>query len=162
VGTTNSKPETGSSSHIIFITLFSSRCIVWLHFLLASANWAQMQEKNQFPEPNQHLLTFLHPILMCRVTYWALMVMVLQFRNFDYADLAMQFGVEWLTVLDKLCHPKCTGHCITCTSKPPWESTVHVSSINRGEQETIHNRGYNLGTLLMRIWLPIHYGTTMW
>lgn len=59
------------------------------------------------------------------------MVMALQFRNFDYADLAMKFGTEWLTVLDKLCHPKCMGHC-----KPPWESTVHVSSINRGEQET--------------------------
>jgi hypothetical protein len=63
--------------------------------------------------------------------------MVLQFRNFGYADLAMPFGTEWLTVLDRLCHPKCMGHhCITCTSKPPWESTVHVSSINGGEQET--------------------------
>jgi hypothetical protein len=27
--------------------------------------------KNHFAEPNWHVLTFLHPILICRVTYWA-------------------------------------------------------------------------------------------
>jgi hypothetical protein len=27
--------------------------------------------QNYFPEPNRHILTFLHPILLCRITYWA-------------------------------------------------------------------------------------------
>ncbi len=38
-----------------------------LRFLLASTNWAHLQAKNYFPEPNLHILTFFHPILMCRV-----------------------------------------------------------------------------------------------
>lgn len=63
-------------------------------------------------------------------------------------------------LLDVLCYLK-GMHCIALASKA---TTVGVQCpcIKRGEQETIHNRGYNLGTLLMRIWLPIHYGTTMW
>jgi hypothetical protein len=63
-------------------------------------------------------------------------------------------------LLDVLCYLK-GMHCIALASKV---TTVGVQCpcIKRGEQETIHNRGYNLGTLLMRIWLPIHYGTTMW
>ncbi len=62
-GTTNSKPpgpnimidqsKTGSSSRIIFITLFSSRCTALLCFLPASANWANTQEKTHFPELNK-------------------------------------------------------------------------------------------------------------
>jgi hypothetical protein len=76
VGTTNSKPpgpiirirrsKTGGSNQIIFITLFSSRCTALLCFLPASAN---MQEKNHFRKLNRHRLTFLHPILMCRIPY---------------------------------------------------------------------------------------------
>ncbi len=68
MGTTNSKPpgpivmigqsKTGSSSQIIFITLFSSRCTALLRFKPASA---KMQEQNHFPEPNRHMLNFLHP-----------------------------------------------------------------------------------------------------
>ncbi len=37
-----------------------------------------MQEKNHFHEPNQHMLTFLHPTLMFRVTYWAPLGMLLR------------------------------------------------------------------------------------
>jgi hypothetical protein len=33
--------------------------------------------QNHFAEPNQHVLTSLHPILICRVTYWALLELVL-------------------------------------------------------------------------------------
>jgi hypothetical protein len=67
-GTTNSKPpgpiitmgqsETLNSSQIIFITLFS-----------AGANCAIILSQNHFPEPNSHVLTFLHPILWYRITY---------------------------------------------------------------------------------------------
>jgi hypothetical protein len=81
VGTTHSKQpgpiimfgqsKAGSTDQIIFITLFSSMCTALLHLLPASANCAYMQEQNRFAELNQHLLTFLHLILMCRVIYWA-------------------------------------------------------------------------------------------
>jgi hypothetical protein len=63
--TTNSKPlgpnimigqsETGSGNHIIFITVFSGRL--------------KMLGQDQFAKPNQHVLTFVHPILNCRVAY---------------------------------------------------------------------------------------------
>jgi hypothetical protein len=49
-------------AHIIFIKLFSRSCTALLHFLPASANQTNMQEKNHCHEPNQHMLTFLHPI----------------------------------------------------------------------------------------------------
>ncbi len=63
----------------MFITLFSSRCIkALLRFLPASANRTNMQERNQIPDPNQHMLTFLHPTLMFRVTYWAPVGMLLR------------------------------------------------------------------------------------
>ncbi len=32
--------------------------------------------QNQFPELNRHILTFLHPIMLCRITYWALLEML--------------------------------------------------------------------------------------
>jgi hypothetical protein len=85
--TTNSKPrgpimmigqsKIGNSNRSIFITLLSSRCTPLLRYLPASGNSAQMQEKNQFLELNLHMLIFLHPILMCSVTYWALVGMLL-------------------------------------------------------------------------------------
>jgi hypothetical protein len=36
-----------------------------------------MLGQNHFAEPTQHVLTFLHPILICRVTYWALVELLL-------------------------------------------------------------------------------------
>ncbi len=79
---TNSKPpgpiitigqlETGTSSQIQFITLFYGRCTPWLPLLPALVIRANMLGQNQFPELNQHVLTFLHGILNgCRVTCWA-------------------------------------------------------------------------------------------
>jgi hypothetical protein len=41
-----------------------------LHHLRATANFTIMPSKNRCPEPNWHLFTFLHPILLCRITYW--------------------------------------------------------------------------------------------
>ncbi len=55
------------SDHIYY-TLFC-RCTALVQLLLAMANCSIMQSQNQFPEPNQHILTFLHPILLCRVTH---------------------------------------------------------------------------------------------
>jgi hypothetical protein len=98
VGTTNSKPpgliimigqsKTGSRNQII---LFSSRCRALLRFLPASAkNWSNMQEKNYFPEPNRHMLTLFHPILMWRVTYWAPVQMLLVLVTLHQANLLNQ------------------------------------------------------------------------
>ncbi len=79
--TTNSKPpgpitmidrsKTGSSSQIIFTTLFSGRCSTLPCLLQASANCANMLGQNHFAELNQHVLTFLHLIFFCSATYWA-------------------------------------------------------------------------------------------
>jgi hypothetical protein len=71
--TTNSKTsgsKTETSSLITFITLFSSKCTVLLHFTsLSKQTVERMQEQNYFPEPNGHVLTFVRPILMCMVMY---------------------------------------------------------------------------------------------
>jgi hypothetical protein len=48
-----------------------------VQLLLAMANCSIMQSQNHFPEPNQHILTFLHSILLCRVTHWAALEMLL-------------------------------------------------------------------------------------
>ncbi len=54
--------ETGSSSQIIFVALFSGRCEI-LHCLLpASRNCTKTLDQNHFAEPNQYVLTFLHQI----------------------------------------------------------------------------------------------------
>jgi hypothetical protein len=37
-----------------------------------------MQEKNQFPELNRHLLTSLHPSVNVQITYWAPVGMLFQ------------------------------------------------------------------------------------
>jgi hypothetical protein len=142
-----------------------------------------MQEKNHFPEPNQHMLTFLDPILLCRVTYWAQTVMVLQFRNFGYADLAMQLGSFpkgpplififflplWYPVGTMGKKLKQFFSDIFCTKwcMPPHWSVPKVRApqlhlrwvIMSGtppllERYFTHNRRYNVGALLMWIHLP--------
>jgi hypothetical protein len=50
--------ETGSSSHITFITLFSGRCYAWLCPLPVSTNYAKMLCRNQ------NVLTFLRVIFV--------------------------------------------------------------------------------------------------
>jgi hypothetical protein len=49
--------------------LHSSFASVWLS--QASANCTKILGQSHFAGPNLHGLTFLHPILMCRVAYWA-------------------------------------------------------------------------------------------
>jgi hypothetical protein len=71
-GTTNSKPpgsiimigqsETVSSTQIIFITF----CSRFTAVIPGSALYAHMMGQKHFLEPYPHVLTFLHPILMCR------------------------------------------------------------------------------------------------
>jgi len=58
-----------SSSQIQFITLFSASPTVVLCLLPAASNCTIMLSQNYFPEPNWHVLTFLHPILLCTITY---------------------------------------------------------------------------------------------
>jgi hypothetical protein len=67
-----------SSSQITFVTFFSARAQHWLVgwlvgwfacLLSATANRTIMLSQNHFPDPNQHILTFRHLILLCGVTY---------------------------------------------------------------------------------------------
>jgi hypothetical protein len=57
--------ETFSSSQIVFITLFltGAQCVCHLR---STANSAITRSQNHFPEPNQHILTCLHQILLCK------------------------------------------------------------------------------------------------
>ncbi len=88
-GTTNSKPpgpiimiaqsETLIGSQVIFSTLFSAgalRCSSAIYCAI-------MLSPNCFDEPNKHILTFLHPILLCTITYLAPLEMHLNI-NFKY------------------------------------------------------------------------------
>jgi hypothetical protein len=54
--------KTGSSTQIIFITLFSGECLALLCLLWASASCEKMWCPNYFAEPNLQALTFIHPI----------------------------------------------------------------------------------------------------
>jgi hypothetical protein len=47
--------KTRSGDQIIFITLFSSKCIGLLHLLPASTNSPNMQEQNYSDEANHHI-----------------------------------------------------------------------------------------------------------
>jgi hypothetical protein len=54
----------------MFITLFSGRCLGLA--MLAFYNPQQTLQKcgpKLIAEPNEHVLTFLHPILICRVAH---------------------------------------------------------------------------------------------
>jgi hypothetical protein len=55
--------ETRSSSWIIFIP----KSLPGVRLC-----YAKMLDQNHFAKPNQHVLTFLHPILIGKITYWAL------------------------------------------------------------------------------------------
>jgi hypothetical protein len=78
-GTSNSKPpgliimmgqsETLGTSQIILLHFFMQVHIALVRLL--PANRAIILSQNYFPEPNQHILTFLHLILCLRVIYWA-------------------------------------------------------------------------------------------
>ncbi len=82
MGTTNSKPpgpiimidqsEILSSSQVQFITLLLRRTTL-LCFLPAKAKCTNLVQKNQFPELNRHILTF----VLSGVTYWESVEMLL-------------------------------------------------------------------------------------
>ncbi len=77
-GTMNSKPlapiimmgqsKILSSSQIPFITLFSPSVAVPCTSHTAS-KLVITPTQNHFLEPNHHILSFLHPIFLCRITY---------------------------------------------------------------------------------------------
>jgi hypothetical protein len=72
-----------------------------------------MQEKNHFHEPNPHMLTFLHPIVMCRVTYWAPVGMLLRSIALDVS--------KWREALESYEITLCNNCCFSslCTPSPP-------------------------------------------
>jgi len=63
--------ETGRKSQIIFMTLFFWN--VLRHFAVLCTSHSKVckyaDPKPIFPRQNQHVLTFPHPILICRVTH---------------------------------------------------------------------------------------------
>jgi hypothetical protein len=69
--------QTGSSSQITFITLFSSRCSALLCHLPTLLNSTQMLRNKTILLSEVACFDFLHPILMYRVTYWALVELLL-------------------------------------------------------------------------------------
>jgi hypothetical protein len=94
-GSTNSKPpgpiimmgqsETVITSRIIFYYTLFWRCTSLLCHSPATAN----------SEPNRHILTFLHPIVLCRITYWAPLEMLLyvsQHQVYTYLILGQNQG----------------------------------------------------------------------
>jgi hypothetical protein len=79
-GTTNSKPpeliiimmdqlEILSTIQIIFIIHFSAGAQTLLRLWPATTNCAIMLSQSHFLDPNRHVLTFLHPMVQCRITY---------------------------------------------------------------------------------------------
>jgi hypothetical protein len=66
-------------SRHIFYSLFGR----WTIVAAAPFYCAIMLKANGFAEPNRHILTFLHPILLCTITYLAPLEMHLNI-NFNY------------------------------------------------------------------------------
>jgi hypothetical protein len=48
-----------------------------------------MRSQNHYPQPNQHRLDFLHPILLCRVTYGAPLEML--YAGISYVHFSFFF-----------------------------------------------------------------------
>jgi hypothetical protein len=58
---------------------------------------------NHFPEPNPQILTFLHPILLCRITYWALLEMFLAARTRTHKMRKPLMTQLWMNVINIWC-----------------------------------------------------------
>jgi hypothetical protein len=67
----------------------------------ATAMSAIMGSQNHFLEPNRQKLDFLHPILLCKITYWAPAKDTLTLTH--KAALILN-PCEWGTLLYSLCH----------------------------------------------------------
>ncbi len=52
---------------------------------------------NHFPKPNRHILTCLHPILLCRITYWAPLEML--------PPISTELSPKYLNVFWDSCKP---------------------------------------------------------
>ncbi len=75
----------GSSGQIVFIALLFGWCKALGCLVPVSANCTKMLGQIHFAHQNGHVLTFLHRILMYRVTYWAPVELVLEWY-FDSAQ----------------------------------------------------------------------------
>jgi hypothetical protein len=60
----------------IYYTLFCI-CITLLSLLPSIETCVIMLNQNHLLESNRHMLEFLHPFLLCKITYWALLDMFL-------------------------------------------------------------------------------------
>jgi hypothetical protein len=49
--------------------IFFHKCTMLLCLLLVTRTCAIIQSQNHFLEPNWHMLDFIHPILLCGITY---------------------------------------------------------------------------------------------
>jgi hypothetical protein len=67
----------------------------------ATGMTAIMRSQNHFLEPNRQKLDFLHPILLCKITYWAPSKDTL--TRTHKAALILN-PCEWATLLHSLCH----------------------------------------------------------
>ncbi len=78
---TNSKPpgpiiifgqseKQGPSGKSYLLHSFLAGAQRWLPFSSLSKLYKYACSKNHFPQPKRHVLTFLHPILLCRAPYW--------------------------------------------------------------------------------------------
>jgi len=105
---TNQKQGAAVRSYLLHSSLAGEQ--LCCAFLPASAN---MQEKNHFLNPNQQILTFLHPIVMCRVQCWAPMGMTL--------ERLQRCSVLWLQTLKFIeKKSKCAFAQEICFSAPNW------------------------------------------
>jgi hypothetical protein len=64
----------------IYYSLFC-RCTALLRLSPVTPNCAIMLSPIQFPEPNRRISTFFHRILLCRITYWAPLEILLSASN---------------------------------------------------------------------------------
>jgi hypothetical protein len=115
-----------------------------------------MLSQIQFPEPNRHILTFFHRILLCRITYWAPLEMLLSSSN------SIRFSLTYTTC--HLLRPNATRlpseACLWFPSPcergvHPRPQTVQVNrTLPRREQSTLLRACYKTGRSRHR--LPTH------
>jgi hypothetical protein len=68
----HSQPTTNQDESFLsfFLSSFFSLACLFIMIFSALTLSLSLSHQNHFTEPNRHVLTFLHPILMCKVTYW--------------------------------------------------------------------------------------------
>ncbi len=88
----NQKYWAAVRSYLLHSFLFC-RCAALLRLVPATVPSAIMLRQNQFPESNRYRFDFFHPFLLCRITYWALLEMLLELLRYSstWSLLDLQF-----------------------------------------------------------------------